>query len=960
MADQNSYLRYKRDTRHLLYWMIHASNSIIKSTGPNAASITTNTTGQITVSSLVPMSKLIAEHVKPIPSTIYRIFQAVIDARKASHAVFQQLVSKTPDPEIEKSNISHRHFINGLTEAFEALGGKIWASEQKSGNKLADEEDLDAVIFTNAFSALNLGDSSNVGEEEDAESDDAGPSTVSFARPKKKSSKGKKGKGGKKLKAKKKPAEKEASIEDIPLESYRIIQDETGITTDYLMAVYSLIKQWAELRDYVQKLWHEVAYDGMNSAVGGAMSNVAIAMVKQTQSAIFVDFPGHDSYETVMNTITRGDPEKAQGMFQTSLHQVGPAGNVMKSQSTDVDVKEQFMIHAYQDLLDFITDFQANRSGKPTKRMLANIRDWDPKFDVRRASKDQRLKWRRAYTISWLYDLVNVYSAIVVQRNTMQGQHWVYNEVDWSVNGPWSQHRRLYGLNELASDITALAMQKPGTDIRKKILPHHVFQIQCIVDSMTVSRGWSLSNLRGHVLSAPAPAFRPRRDVDLFLDRENQRVGHGYIQAVDLLKQFFAKDAEIHGTPNRHTRTSDLLEEFQGELFRWLGESQYAHLLKTIEPSRFSNTNANGLWEYSPFLCGAGLAEALELAYSLNFWIWDRIPEPMCIIHLHNMLVKKGYIAKPVGLWDTLQAFFSNEFFAGGKIPDSDFSEGFLAVCSESGSRQATFQRRAISRNVARTAVDLHGALNMDANRFFKNKSLLRIYREAEWIPDRIPDDEVTMPSGLEAVRICKTKVITDPVTGKKVLEDTPITIKSRARGTTDEEMIELTSSLQHSGDDLSIPAEIRASIPEGYTYQTYKPSPLLEGTQLLDILKRDMVNDISGEGHPLSSLNYTFVTCRMMMMFTMIENRLQDRRNHLWTRAYEEEPRMMREKRVSLTALVLAGEDEECMQVIADVFQDQRCGWMTHIYWEGLEELNKTWGDIQKDQDAPPSCNVM
>ncbi|TVY87141.1 hypothetical protein LAWI1_G008481 [Lachnellula willkommii] len=960
MADQNSYLRYKRDTRHLLYWMIHASNSILKSTGSNTASIATNTTGQITVSSLVPMSKLIAEHVKPIPPTIYRIFQAVIDARTATHAVFQQLVSKNPDPEIEKSNISHKHFIDGLTEAFAALGGKTWASEQKSGNATADEEDINTVIFTNTFSALNLGDSSNVGEEEDAESDDPGPSTVSLARPKKKSGKGKKGKGGKKSKAKKKPAEKEASIEEIPLESYRIIEDETGIMTDYLMAVYSLVKQWVELRDYVQTIWHEVAYDGLNSAVGGALSNVAIAMVKQTQSAIFVDFPGHDSYEIVMNTITRGNPEKAQGMFHTTLHQVAPNGKVVQSQSTDVDVREQFMIHAYQHLLDFITDYQSTRSGKPTKKMLADIRDWDPKFDVRRANKEQRLKWRRAYTISWLYDLVNIYSAIVVQRNTMKGQHWVYDRVDWSVNGPWYQHRRLYGVNELASDITTLAMQKPGTDIRKRILPHHVFQIQCIVDSMTVSQGWSLSNLRGHVLSAPAPAFRPRRDVDLFLDRENKRVGHGYLQAVDLLKQLFEKDAEMHGAPNRHTRTSELLEEFKDDFVQWLGESKYAHLLKTIEPSRFSNTNANGLWEYSPFLCGVGLAEALELSYSMSFLIWDRIPEPMCIIHLHSMLVKKGYIATPVGLWATLQEFFPTAFFAGGKVPDSDFGEGFLAVCSETGSRQATFQRRAIRRNVSRTAVDLHGLLNMNANRFFKNKSLLRIYREAEWIPERIPDDEIHMPSALGAYRIVQMKVLTDPVTGKKSLKDTPLTINSRASGMTDEEMIQMTSAQQQTDDDLPLPAEIQASIPEGYTYQKSNPTTLVTGPQLLDFLKRDMVSDISGEGHPLSSLNYTFVTVQMMVLFMRIENKLKELHNPLWARAYEQEPVMMREKRVSLTASVLTDGDEECMQVIADIFQDQRCGWMTHIYWEDLEDLGKTWGGGKKDQDEPPSCTMM
>lgn len=55
-----------------------------------------------------------------------------------------------------------------------------------------------------------------------------------------------------------------------------------------------------------------------------------------------------------------------------------------------------------KDLLDFTNDFQKTRSGKPTKRMQAEIRNWDPEFDVQQASKEERIKWRRSYTINWL------------------------------------------------------------------------------------------------------------------------------------------------------------------------------------------------------------------------------------------------------------------------------------------------------------------------------------------------------------------------------------------------------------------------------------------------------------------------------------------------------------------------------------------------------------------------------
>lgn len=125
-----------------------------------------------------------------------------------------------------------------------------------------------------------------------------------------------------------------------------------------------------------------------------------------------------------MKTITRGDPEKTQGMFIMGLRLVDSSNHHHQHQVSQaaLDVKEFFFIHTYDALVDFLEDFQKTRSGKPTRRMLAEIKDWNPTFDLQRATKDERLKRRRAYTINWLYDLVNLLSSIVVQRNTMRGE----------------------------------------------------------------------------------------------------------------------------------------------------------------------------------------------------------------------------------------------------------------------------------------------------------------------------------------------------------------------------------------------------------------------------------------------------------------------------------------------------------------------------------------------------------
>jgi hypothetical protein len=744
-------------------------------------------------------------------------------------------------------------------------------------------------------------------------------------------------------------------LDDVPLESYRIIQDEDGIITDYLMAVHGLVHEWADIRSYLQGVWHEVAYDGLNGAVAGAISNLAIAMVQRSALAIFVDFPGHDSYESVMNTITRGDPGKVQRHFTMTQYALGPDGRMAgKMEEAEIDVKEQFLIYSFRDLVDFVTDFQKNRNGKPTKRMLEEVRDWDPKFNLQEASNEQRLLWRRSYTINWLYDLVNLFSSIVVQLNTMPGQTHVLEDVDWSVHGPWNRDRRLFGLNEFAGTITSLAMQKPGTPIQHRILPHHVLQLQCIVDAMTVSRGWSLGALRGHVLIPPAPNFRPRRDVDLFLDRNLERSGTGFLQAVDVLKQVLKKEDS-----GRHRQSYDLLAGFQFDFYNWLGDSNLAYGLANIPASRFANTNANGLWEYSPFLCGVGLMEGLELAYIATMSIWDQIPEPMSMVHLHNMLVQKVYLSQPVGLFAALQTLFQSAFFADGKIPTSKFEQALMVVMGETGSRRATQKRQASVRAAGISAADIHRILTPDANRFFRVKSNLILYRQSDWNAERIPDADIPVESMLGLLRLAQTKQTVDPTTGRKRPGETDLVRRARAEGWSDEALLRISSSWGQYRR--STQALLASFVPEGYNLdlrsglatKAMAATPVqrsadtgddddhgeLTGRELLAMLKTDIFRDVCGDTAPLSSLNYVWATARFIMLIMEMEKELAELRNPLYIRACETGGRAegKQRKRARLVFLALAEQEDECLSVMARVFERGGSGFMDHIYWTDL-----------------------
>jgi hypothetical protein len=140
--------------------------------------------------------------------------------------------------------------------------------------------------------------------------------------------------------------------------------------------VYSLLDEAMRLRTVVQESWRDVAYYELNSATAGALSNMAIAMVQRTEAEISVDFPGHASYQTVLKTITRGDIEWAKTNFGFELFSA-PIGTTdfTRASISYVDIEGQFLANSYQYLLEFITDVQMTRTGKPTKRMAAEIKN---------------------------------------------------------------------------------------------------------------------------------------------------------------------------------------------------------------------------------------------------------------------------------------------------------------------------------------------------------------------------------------------------------------------------------------------------------------------------------------------------------------------------------------------------------------------------------------------------------
>lgn len=367
--------------------------------------------------------------------------------------------------------------------------------------------------------------------------------------------------------------------------------------------------------------------------------------------------------------------------------------------------------------------------------------------------------------------------------------------------------------------------------------------------------------------------------------------------------------------------------------------------------------------------------EGLELAYLVGIMIWDKIPEAILLVHLHNMLVQKGYIKQPVGLYAALQDIFKDSFFVDGVIPTANFGEALLARTGKGKSRLADAQRR----HVARSVKVMHGLLAVNLNLFFKTKSYALLFRAADWDPERISETDVPATSLLAMVRMAQTKRVTDPKTGKKKLDDTDLVRRARASGMPEALLLDMSSSLVmnlkggRNEMPMPIPDILQDAVPEGYRTQwgaDLKNRPggksrsgggrdaaTVSRRDMLELLKWDIFRDVCGD-MPIMSLNFIWVTVRFMMLFMQIEEELAKRVNPLWARAYELDPLWSRDKRVGLAFLALSEQNDECLRTMAREFENPRAGFMNHIYWEDLED---TADRMNMDNQLPDDqCVVM
>lgn len=662
---------------------------------------------------------------------------------------------------------------------------------------------------------------------------------------------------------------------------------------------------------------------------------------------VFGEVPELQSYETFLAAIIRGNLEAAQGSFIKALAKLSPVSQHEGTKTTSIDLKEYIQLGTYRDLVDFIEDYQQSEDGKPTTKMLVKIKDWDPTLDLQHTTKRERLKWRRSYTINWLYDLVNSYTA----PKRRDGE-WV--RLENLPNCPLMGSEPLLGLQDFACFVTSLLMKKPGTDFIQDIMPHRVFQLQCIVDAFTVSCGWTNTTRRGHVLGPRSPdLFGPMKDIDGFLGRRpvgnsnQERSGNGkdrgkggtklYIGDIELsIGDNTNDDGNIHnddkklGVSNGLLRSANLMAHFYGaELrnahrqpmmgflsvfckeFDFLGQSvpMTGDILPT---SRFDHTGPNGMWRYSPYLCGVGVMEGLERVYRTSMLIWDNLEEPTAMIHLHNMLVQRQHIKQPLAHYQVLQDMFQDSFFLDGEAPRSNFAEAFLGIGELLWGAERAKQEPALP-----ASAGYHRSIDVGRNLAFNTKSHLLLYREANWHVEWIPDKELNPWTRLALLRASRL-VACSPLNRVTTDQENILDRVKKALGVDDQELLSRrnallkklgqTQSNQSSTGPNGMPVEVVSG-------DRVKPSRV----QILDLIKKDLYDDICGN-RSYSTLNYILLYVNMIETFEKIEYELARAQDSDCQSILELETRLR-----MVDGLLRKERERESVKIVAKVLEAQR-----------------------------------
>lgn len=527
----------------------------------------------------------------------------------------------------------------------------------------------------------------------------------------------------------------------------------------------------------MRNIWRQVGLGQVHCAVAGALSNMAIGMMRSLQYELAMDYPTCTHFREIINQLVRNGNYEVIGATApatiTAKSKVISKQVALNAKGEIGAIEESLLLTTHNDLVSFITDYRKNRNGKPSS-MFAKM-NWNPnfrdtQFTLATEMTPQNIRqWKADYTISWLYDLVNTYAMarLIKDKSRMQNPE----KMDWKFEDSgkceWTK-RPLWGPMDFARDLTVLAMQKPGAPIESELNPHHILQLQIAVDSMFCAKRWVTQDV------PPIDCFGSTSST-LVWDYANdvvevRRLREQWTQATELLLEEFKKDRDRKGNPTEWSHPIIHLDIMMKEAVL-LGMTPL-DFLPGAPRSLFSKSSKNGLWLYSPYLCGTGMVEMLNMSYDWGTKCWDRSGYMQGFFHLYNMLLQNGHIRKPIDLLERVIDTFKEDIFRGRERPTKRYFDSFKLCIDIRAQYLGDFTKLRRRKGGAQT----EGSIFRDKGKpndhsLYTKKSRFYALSQANWLVSKI--DQSKFPSiaasthdptdFLQALKV----VLTEDITGR-------------------------------------------------------------------------------------------------------------------------------------------------------------------------------------------------
>ena len=189
----------------------------------------------------------------------------------------------------------------------------------------------------------------------------------------------------------------------------------------------------------MRDIWRQVGLGELHCAVAGALSNVAVGIMRSLQYELAMDYPACTHFCEIINQLVR------DGNY-TVIGATTPSSTAAKSKEASQHValhpkgdtgaiEESLLLTTHNDLVSFITDYRKKRNGKPSSiyaKMNWNPNFRDTQFTLATEMTPQNIrKWKAEYTVSWLYDLVNTYAIARLSKDKSYMQN--PEKLDWNI-----------------------------------------------------------------------------------------------------------------------------------------------------------------------------------------------------------------------------------------------------------------------------------------------------------------------------------------------------------------------------------------------------------------------------------------------------------------------------------------------------------------------------------------------